>query len=294
MPYGPQMHPVRRLWHLLETIHAVTYFAPQAADAAAAAGTKGFWMGYFGCRGAPLGEVPASVIEASFYNFTPAMVRRAVPDVWQFASPQELLAARREGATAALSGACDREAVRSDTLTFLKGAIEHADGAGRVLFAANRALVDADDDPTEDPLARLWQLATTLREHRGDSHVAVLVSEGIGGLAAHIMATAQRRGDPAMLRASRGWTEREWDDETRSLIDRGLLSNPNQLTDRGQDLWTLIEARTDELAGAPFDRSAGELETHTRALEGVARAVVDADIVAFPNPIGLPKFTLDR
>ena len=45
----------RALWHLFETVHAVTYFAPQSHRAAAALGLQGFWAGYVVFRAAPLG-----------------------------------------------------------------------------------------------------------------------------------------------------------------------------------------------------------------------------------------------
>ena len=33
----------------------------------------------------------------------------------------------------------------------------------------------------EEPLTRLFRAATLLREHRGDGHIAALISHGIGG-----------------------------------------------------------------------------------------------------------------
>lgn len=56
------MSPERELWQRVETIHAVTYFAPESHAAAKAAGLKGFWMGYFGFRAAPLGAVSAGAL----------------------------------------------------------------------------------------------------------------------------------------------------------------------------------------------------------------------------------------
>jgi hypothetical protein len=48
----------RALWHAIEPLHAVTYFAPECVEANRTLGLRGFWMGYFGARAAPLGEVP--------------------------------------------------------------------------------------------------------------------------------------------------------------------------------------------------------------------------------------------
>ena len=42
----------RRIWQLMETIHAVTYFADECRQANTNVGLKGFWMGYFASRAA--------------------------------------------------------------------------------------------------------------------------------------------------------------------------------------------------------------------------------------------------
>lgn len=80
----------RSLWHPLETINAVTYFSPECRDASVRLGLKGFWMGYFACRAAPLGAVDPGVVEATFFNFHPDRVRRALPDAWSLAHPEDV------------------------------------------------------------------------------------------------------------------------------------------------------------------------------------------------------------
>ncbi len=92
------------MWTLFEPVHAVTYFAPQARSAFEEAGLRGFWRGYFAGRAAPLGPASAAVVTASFYNFAPAFVARAVPGVWELITPEEALRTRLTGATAALTG----------------------------------------------------------------------------------------------------------------------------------------------------------------------------------------------
>ena len=90
------------MWTLFEPIHAVTYFAPQARSAYEKAGLRGFWRGYFAGRAAPLGAAGAAVVTASFFNFAPAFVARAVPGVWELVTPDEALRIRVAGATEAL------------------------------------------------------------------------------------------------------------------------------------------------------------------------------------------------
>ena len=88
----------RRMWQALETLHMTVYFAPEPRDAYRRAGLRGGWMGYFASRSAAMGPVPAEVVAATFYNFHPRMVHRAIPDAWGFAPPEAVLAARLEGA----------------------------------------------------------------------------------------------------------------------------------------------------------------------------------------------------
>ena len=49
--------PARRLWAAVEPLHAVVYFAPETAAAAKEVGLRGYWMGYFAGRLAPLGSI---------------------------------------------------------------------------------------------------------------------------------------------------------------------------------------------------------------------------------------------
>jgi len=76
---------VRRLGVLVESIHAVVYFAPEPQSAYAQLGLKGYWRGYFASRAAPLGATGPQLVTALFAGFSPAMVARALPEVWTIA-----------------------------------------------------------------------------------------------------------------------------------------------------------------------------------------------------------------
>src|SRR5262249_12067381 len=165
------------MWTLFEPVHDVTYFAPEARAAFEAAGLRGFWRGYFAGRSAPLGRISAAPVTASFYTFAPAMVSRALPAVWDLASPQDALRAREAGAVVALGGrlAGKDGAVRVAADKLAQAAADLACW-GRVLAGANAVLPVPDE-----PLARLWHAATVLREHRGDGHFAALVAADVDG-----------------------------------------------------------------------------------------------------------------
>jgi hypothetical protein len=49
-----ELTSARTAWRVLEPYHAMIYFAPDAREAYVVAGLKGFWMGYFASRAAPL------------------------------------------------------------------------------------------------------------------------------------------------------------------------------------------------------------------------------------------------
>ena len=109
----------RLMWTLFEPVHAVSYFTPQARSAFEEAGLRGFWRGYFAGRTAPLGVTSAAVVGASFFNFAPAMVARAIPGVWELITPDEALRLRLAGAAGALRrllGGLDAEVVAAADL----------------------------------------------------------------------------------------------------------------------------------------------------------------------------------
>jgi hypothetical protein len=105
----------RRLFDRFEPIHAVTYFAPESRSALDALGLRGFWMGYFAARSAPLGTAGPELVSAIFYNFDRSHVARALPDAWEYASPAQILHAREASAVSALQrcGLTDDETVES-------------------------------------------------------------------------------------------------------------------------------------------------------------------------------------
>jgi hypothetical protein len=277
----------RRLWALAEPYHALTYFAAESREAAEACGLRGFWRGYFAMRAAPLGPVGPAVVTAVFYNFAPAFVARAVPEVWGAAAPEVALDARLGGVDAAVrrvlgedwvSGAEAREAADLAVAAAREGGV-----AGRPLAAANAAL------PVPDrPHLALWQALSTLREHRGDGHVAALVQREISGLQAHVLAAAAGRSSRDWLMRARGWDDADWDAAAAELTARGWLED-GELTAEGLAMTAAVEADTDRLALAPW-RAIGDpgCDRLAELLAPVRRAVVAAGDWASGNPIGVP------
>ncbi|WP_326643734.1 hypothetical protein OG884_08145 [Streptosporangium sp. NBC_01755] len=278
----------RVMWQLLEPLHAVTYFAPEARAASDAVGMRGFWMGYFAARAAPLGPVGPDVVTAAFHGFPPAKVSRALPDAWTFATPGDVLRARRDGARAALRNLLTDEVTGPDDLRAAADlawqAAGLADTAGRVLSAANQAL----PAPGESHLL-LWQAATTLREHRGDGHVAALITHGVPPIQAHLLKVAAGETDMALLRAARPWPDEEWESGAAALRERGWVDASGGLTSEGTRVRERIERLTDEAAAGPW-RALGDERTSVlaRLLRPLACAVVKSGFLPPLSPIGLP------
>ncbi|KHO26557.1 salK [Mycolicibacterium setense] len=280
----------RRFFDRLEPVHGVTYFAPEPRAALDALGFRGFWMGYFAARSAPLGIVPADVVAAAFYNFTLERVAKALPAVWDIASPATLLAMRSDSAVAALrrSGVADSESTRLAAELSAKAA-RTAPLDGRPLYAANRALPWPDE-----PIAKLWHAVTLLREQRGDSHVAVLVSEGISGRECNVLHAAAGRVPREMIMRSRDYDEEQWERYAGQLRSRGWLDAQGNLTDAGRDIKQAIEDRTDALSLGALDAlTDDEITTLFRVLTPITRQVVAAGDVPAATPMGLSRDDLD-
>ncbi|MFT3854558.1 MAG: hypothetical protein QM733_17760 [Ilumatobacteraceae bacterium] len=279
---------VRNTWHLLEHVNAVSYFAPECREAPDALGLRGFWAGYFACRAAPFGAVGPAVVEATFFNFSPARVRATLPDAWTVATPDAVLAARRASAAAALRRLVpDIERDAGRLAGMLEPLVAAASPHGRPLFAANQALPVADD-----PVERLWQACTTTREHRGDGHVAALVAADLDGCEALVLFGADERNPPGdLLRESRGWSTEEWAAAAARLVGRGLLDDGERLTDVGVALRADIEAATDVAAARLFVDLAVTREELTALAGPIARSLRDSSTITYPNPMGLPPAT---
>ena len=276
----------RSMWTLFEPIHAVTYFAPEARSAFEQAGLRGFWRGYFAGRAAPLGPAGAAVVTASFFNFAAAFVARAVPGIWELITPEEALRTRLAGAVEALGGLlAGLESEADAAADLLWQATGELDCSGRVLAAANAALIE-DGAAGLSALARLWQAATLLREHRGDGHFAALAAADIDGCEAVVLRSCLdlRRED---LQPVRGWTDEAWESALGRLADRGWVGADGTVTGAGRDAHAAIEDATDRAAARPWTRlGAGTTAEVVKALTPVALAC--ASVLPYPSPIGVP------
>lgn len=283
--------PSRLAWRVTEPLHALVYLVQDASDVYAGLGLDPM-TGYFAARGAAFGPVGPALVAATFYNFNPALVARALPAAWARVTPEQMVAARLEIADAALTRALGAETLASREVAEAAELARTAalDAAsmphGRPLFAAHTELPWPDA-----PHLRLFHAQTLLREFRGDGHIACLVEAGISGLESIVLHVATGAIDGRFLRVTRGWKREQWAAATEGLRSRGLMTG-DELSEEGRRVRESLEAATDRLA-EPAYRILGEqgclrLAELTRPL---SRVVVKAGML---NPAGLTDSASER
>ncbi len=195
-----------------------------------------------------------------------------------------MVVARCQGAARALRRLDPSVEERARHLVpLLERVIERADGSGRVLFSANRAL-----GAPADPVEALWQACTCLREHRGDGHVAALTAAGLDGCRALVLFALSEDLPAGMFQQYRGWSTDEWEAARARLEARGLVRG-DAITPDGLELRHALEHTTDDLAAPPFGAlPAAEADEALASVRSVARAVAEGGDIPFPNPMGLP------
>ena len=265
----------RRMFELVEPIGVIPYSAEEPNEAMFALGFTNYWDTYFAGRAAPLGLVPAEVVDALFYSFAPGEVARHIPKVWQMTTPELAIAARRLGCANALRRILgDRVGGPgfARTTELLTKAATSAPMEGRPMYAALLAIPIPDDR-----VARLFHAASLLREHRGDGHIAALMSEGVGGLEAHALVALDMDMPVEKFGRIHHLPAGQLAGVTDGLRDRGLIGQDGWLSEQGRAVKRRVESLTDDLAAKPYESlEPGELSELMAGLEPLARLLIAA------------------
>jgi helix-turn-helix protein len=241
-----------------------------------ALGFTNYWDTYFAGRAAPLGLASAEVVDALFYNFAPGEVARHIPKVWRTTTPDAAIAARRTGSVKALvrilGNHVDRPAFARVSELLIKAATS-APPEGRPMYAALRAVAMPDD-----AVGRLFHAASLLREHRGDGHIAALMTERVGGLEAHVLVAldmglpAEKFGRIHHLPAAQIAAVID------GMRDRGLIGVDGWLSPEGRAVKQRVEALTDDLAAKPYESlDPDELDELMASLEPFTKLLLAAE-----------------
>ncbi|MFI6301930.1 hypothetical protein ACIBCH_08670 [Amycolatopsis thailandensis] len=264
-----------------DVLHSLTYFAPETEAALTGAGLRPGRMTYFAGRAAPMGVVSPGVVAATFYNFNPDLVAKYIPRAWTLAAPEKIVEARFEAVDATLTRLLGKDTLGSEQVAEAAELAREATGGcqvdGRPLYAGH-----ADLAWPAEPHLVLWHAITLLREHRGDGHIAALLLNGLDGLSALVSHTATGKGFlAAAAKASRGWSDEQWDGAAAKLRDKGVLDAEGGLTEAGNDLRERIEDATNAASTGPWEHLGEEKTKRLHELCGpLSRQAVEAG--AFP------------
>ncbi len=271
----------QRLGLITNLVHGFIYFSSEATDQYSALGLTGRQQ-YFAGRAAAMGPVGPGLVVATFYNFNPEVVHAAIPAAWQVAEPDAVQAARFRAAGEVLHAACADvdPGTLSAAIEIAQAMVDGVGDEGKPLAAANRAV-----ELPDDPMLRLWQLITVVREWRGDAHVAALGAAAVNGIEALVLHAATGKVPADVLKTTRAWSDDAWTEAIVRLETRGLVDSAGAFTPTGEEFRSDIELATNTAAQALVDAvgddSAGEL---CDLLKPLRNGLLEAGV--FSKPLG--------
>lgn len=262
--------PARGLRDALEPLAMHAVWSPRTNTALASHGYN-FLTGYLTGRAAALGDVPSSVVAATFAVFEPNVVDALWTEGRSKLPLDELIALRDRETAASLRevlAADEAEVLR--VAEILERAVDAVDATGRVLFAALRA-----QPRLTDPYARLWRAADLVREHRGDGHIAACVAAGLDPVRMGILMEVWLGYPVGEYSGTRAWPQEAADAGVARLEADGLLAG-GAITDAGRAARDAIEDATDTAQDSLIAALGADLPDVVAALDGWSRRCVEA------------------
>jgi hypothetical protein len=265
----------RRLRDAIEPIAMHSIWSKTTNERLAGLGLN-FLTSYVWGRAASLGEPEPGVVVSSFAVFQPDLIVAAYEGGRAAVARDVMLAARAESTIESLTATLG-DADVSGVAATLQGAVGSISGMGRPLFSGLR-----DQPWPSSPIGVLWRGCELAREHRGDGHIAVCLSEGLDPIKMNVL-TELFVGMPlGSYSASRAWSPDQIADAADDLRSAGLIhtaDGDHRLTGAGLDYRREIEARTDEL-DQPLIDAIGDLDAIIEPLQTWSQRCIDAS--AFP------------
>lgn len=243
-------------------------------------------LGYFGSRAAPLAPAGDEAVIAAFSTIKPAAIRAGLAAVRRTTTFEAVWHARDEAVIEGLHSYLTPEQI-ADVASLeevLWRVVEACPLEGRTFFGAHLRMVRPDD-----PLLSAWHAASNEREWRADTHMAILVSHGLGPVEASILHSAWMRYPHEWVGNSRGWNDEETQHGFASLRRRGLAERESDLVnERGITLRQEIEDRTDELGATPWRAIGVDAVRHIAATLQPLAPVLLARVDATAGPRYMP------
>ncbi|GAA2540037.1 SCO6745 family protein [Pseudonocardia hydrocarbonoxydans] len=268
---APSPTPARVLRDALEPVAMHGVWSERVNRALAARGHD-FLTGYVTGRAAPLGEVPSSVVAATFAVFEPNVVDALWTAGRALVPLPELIALRDAEAAASLRAvlgdAAEPEVAR--VAGILEDAVAGLDGTGRVLFSALRS-----QPRLPDAFGRLWRAADLVREHRGDGHVAACIAAGLDPVRMGVLMEVWLGYPVGEYSGTRAWPDEAAAAGVARLEADGLIAD-GAITERGRAVRDAIEAATDASQEALVAALGADLEPVAAVVAGWSEQCVQA------------------
>jgi hypothetical protein len=140
------------------------------------------------------------------------------------------------------------------------------------MYAALRSIPIPDE-----VVARCFHAASLLREHRGDGHIAALMTEGIGGLEAHVLLALGMDMPAEKFGRIHHLPSGQIAAVIGGMRDRDLIGEDGWLSESGRAVGQRVEALTDDLAARPYEiLGPDELDELVATLEPLAAQLLAA------------------
>ena len=264
--------PARRLRDALEPIATHAWWCRPTNEAMEAKGLL-FFPAYVWGRAAALGEPPAELVQCTFAVFEPDFLAGVYAEGRAACSRDEILALREVPTVTSLGSLVHDDEV-TQVAVVLRKAVEEADGTGRPLFCGLRSL-----PWPEAPVGQLWRAAEMVREHRGDSHIAVCVAAGLDPVEMTVLTELWLGMPLGSYLLTRGFVGDPLEVALATLEERGWIAD-RQLTAAGRKERDRIEQQTDALQSSIVVSLGDELNGVIEAANRWSDAVIAAS--AFP------------
>lgn len=267
--------PARRLRDAAEPIATHAIWSRRVNEAQAALGLD-FLSGYVWGRAAALGVPTPGVAASAFAWFEPGLVGRTLQAGQAAVSRDRLLEVRHRATSASLADvlAGQDHAPVADRLL---AAARTLPTAGRPLFSG---LLDLPVPP--GPAGRLQRACELVREARGDAHVAVAVSAGLGPVEMNVFTEVWNGIAQGSHTATRGWDGEQVAAGAAVLEERGWLVD-GALTEDGRQVRHELEAATDVAQWRVVQALGDDLDDVERALDRWGERCVSAGV--FPADV---------
>jgi hypothetical protein len=157
-----------------------------------------------------------------------------------------------------------------------------AEHAGHPLYSGLRSLPWPDD-----PIGQLWRSCDMVREHRGDSHIAVWTRARVQPIEIQLMEELRRSIPTKTYSLTRGWTIEQMDAAIEGMRRKGWVDG-DVFAEEGQRFRDQIESDTDAMEVSIIEAIGDDFDELVGLLRPWASTIVKAGIEGggYPGDVG--------